>query len=388
MKKQNRTRNLGKQRKQFRRNSLLELLEQKNLLAGDLFVIGRGTPESINEVDAEIRINETETSDDTIDVRVTNNTFGTAELIPLGFDPGEFAAIDLRGELIEPVSFGGQLNIECNGDGCPEQLDALGNQIPPVEDGSINDADTVNWQGGSPIVYTGAIGDSPNHGNSDADFYEFLDVPAGRIITAHVEMGAGENFSGAALVLYDGFGDILRTSDAINLFGNDNDSFITFITPEAGDYYVAVAAIDEFGGVPFEPPSPFRNGRVQLQTEATPYTLTLGVNASDIDFYAVDLNPGDVLGVNAIGAANVLSVYRPDETFQYMSGADRLSPPLTSPLPRGGSASAAYVADEAGVHYVAVEGFEFSRYLLEVAVIPTFVRIGSGRRATSSLPRL
>ena len=122
--------------------------------------------------------------------------------------------------------------------------------------------------------------------------------------------------------------------------------------PPTGTYYVAVA------GFPTFPADPFDSGSGDGVGSEGPYNVTLTVGADDVDFYAVDLRKGDVLGASVTGAATRLTVLRPgrrrgasgstqDATFIY---------PPTSPLPGGGNAVAEHVADETGWHYVGVDG--------------------------------
>ncbi len=365
MKKQNRrrklaTRNSSNQRQsRYRRLSSLESLEVRNLLAGDL-VLGPGTDDPLNELEVQIQLNEQEQSTDPLDERKTNNSIATAEPLPLGFDFGEFAAIDLRGEIIEPTAISIDSNQECDDSGCPARIDLLGNQIPPEEDGSFLFAETVGWEGGVQATFIGAIGDGLN-GPNDADFYEFLDVDAGLTITAHLDSANN------GLTLYNEFGQVLRTSDAISPF-QSGDAFISFTVPEAGDYYIAVAPFEAPFTNDWFPPDPFIVGDVfpqQITVGENPYVLDLGVDAADVDYFALELEPGDILGVNGIGAVSVLSVFTPDQNLQYLAGQGQLGLPIESPLPTGGNVTAAYVAETAGTHFLKVESFFERGYLLE-----------------------
>jgi hypothetical protein len=75
----------------------------------------------------------------------------------------------------------------------------------------------------------------------------------------------------------------------------------------------------------------------------------------DADGYAVQLVPGDVLGVSVTGAADSLRVYDPVGRLVAGSSFDGgLLYPAASPLPRGGNATAEHVAAVAGRHTVIV----------------------------------
>ena len=76
----------------------------------------------------------------------------------------------------------------------------------------------------------------------------------------------------------------------------------------------------------------------------------------DTDFYSVDLAKGDVLGGSVTGGSSRLTVYRPDGEQMIASQQDASSIyPTQSPLPGGGNAVFAYVAEEPGPYAVRVD---------------------------------
>jgi len=85
------------------------------------------------------------------------------------------------------------------------------------------------------------------------------------------------------------------------------------------------------------------------------FNLLLDVARSDFDFYAVQLRKGDVLGTSVTGSAARITVW--DTAGREVHGSDQdatfIYPP-NSPLPGGGNAVSEHVADEDGLHYVAV----------------------------------
>lgn len=367
MTKRNRRRKLGEQLAK-KRSLKMENLEARRLLASDI-IFGPGTVEPRNRVPADVRIDEIEQESDPRDRRITNNTLLTAEPVALGFGAEQFDAIDIRGELIEPSTVGTSQSSEI----------AQPNAVPPIpaiEDGSILQANPVNFQGGSPIAFTGTIGDSPSGFNQaaannaqgvplyggDGDYYEFEDVEAGQSIFGHIATN-----SNLALILYNEAGEILQTSNEINPNTTvDNDAFVAFTIPEFGNYYFAVVPYVGLSQDFITPLNPFDPSTVRGGAGGD-YTLTVGIDAVDVDYYRVDLNPGDILGVNGIGASNLLSVVTPDQTLMVRSGqASPFPMPPSSPLRAQVSTSSLhYVADTAGTHYIAVEGFQWSRYVLE-----------------------
>ena len=146
MKKRNRRRNSSKQRRTQRKAHILRIedLEERRLLTGDACVVlGPGNVSDVDRIDAFSFITEEETSEVAVVDRVTNNTFATAQAIPLGFDAGETVAIDITGELIEPISVGALVNQETSPDPA---------NIPPIDDSSIPAANRINHQTGNPIL--------------------------------------------------------------------------------------------------------------------------------------------------------------------------------------------------------------------------------------------
>ena len=334
---------------------------------------------------AGLTIDETELSDVSDNDRIPNNTLALAQRIPLGFDEGEMDSIDIRGDLIEPTT----ITLGQNSEAQPGPLGA-------IDDGSIRTANQVFFTVGTPVAFNGVLNDSPialNNANptgiadainaalpvmiqpntTDGDFYEFEEVEAGSVLSGHVRSN-----SDAALILYDSRGTVLAVSDDINSNQTPSDSFINFNVSEFGTYYFAVVPSNpEFGFL--EPGSPFDASTVK-GGRAGPYTLTAGVDAFDLDLYAVELEAGDIIGVNSLGAANQLSLIGPDGSIMVTSGRDRtaLHPP-NSPLPGGGVATVSYVIDEPGTYYIRADGAFTRGYQLETRLFrPVLERAGEG----------
>ena len=223
MKNQNRRQKLGKMGRLRRiRAAQLEALEDRRLLDADGFfdehpyahlyentrevVIGVGNlPRRDKQIKAEIIINEQERVEDTDEV--TNDSLLTAQELALGFDFGEYQAIDIRGELRD-VSVTAQPNKE------DAPIDP-NNPLPP-EDRDDSSFDNANVASSNGITrFTGVIGDSPLNNNSgnplgvggDGDYYELSNIEAGQFLTANV---ADNGLT--ALVLFDEFGRVLQSS--------------------------------------------------------------------------------------------------------------------------------------------------------------------------------
>lgn len=393
MKKRNRSRIVGKTRiLGKKRLGYLENLEERRLLDGNGLladeIIGAGNlGRRDGEIVSETIINEIELEDVPRSERITNDTRDTAELIPLGFDSGEFAALTLRGELIEPTTISPRQSSEI------AQANA-NPPIPAIEDSSFPDANMVPVTSGTPLAYEGSIGDSPGGFNSnvalvngvpayngDGDYYELEDLEEGQVVTAHVDGGAD-----TVLVLYDAFGEVIQSSEA----SPSVENFIQHEVHEgeAGTYYLAVvpfcedltgannncAGVGEFE-LPLDPndPSTVQGG------PAGDYTLTISLDdAADVDYYALDLDAGDILGVGGFGSANVLALRDADGDLLLQSSQDLSSffPP-DSPLPSGGTSSLAYVIDTPGRYYLTVNGHNYNKYQLDMRVF---------RPAAESLP--
>ena len=307
------------------RKLLLESLESKRLLAGDLVLLEAETDVSI----------------------VQNNTRADAEIIPLGFDDGESASIDIRGELLEGFQ------------------PAVRNSAE--DDGSILDANQLLLFDGSSVTVQGTIGNNPI-GFADYDFYELEAVEAGSLIT--VQFDSIQTVVDPVAAIYNSTGELLRVNDDVRPFfalptPTSFNSYIAFEAPEDDDYYVMITG---FGGLPPDPFDSFSGGTNPVA--AGDYVATIGLNAVDADFYAIDLNPGDIVGVNSFGGANFLSAFDPNGV-ERISNSQRQAAtdyPEDSPLPGDGVADIAFVATTAGTHYIRALGTRTGNYKLEMRV--------------------
>ena len=168
-----------------------------------------------------------------------------------------------------------------------------------------------------------------------------------------------------AIVIYNDLGEIVYTSD--NMFVDVNTAiFIAslnvdtlFEVPDDGDYFVMVTSAARPGFL--FPTNPFDPASGITSLSAGGYTATIGVNTLDIDYFAVDLEAGDIVGVNSRGRVNDVQLVAPNGTVLVGSNQSLTDfVPEESPIPRGGVASFAYVAPRTGTYHIRVMNSGFS----------------------------
>lgn len=216
------------------------------------------------------------------------------------------------------------------------------------DDGAIplaRDTGVQGVRGG--FTTSGTIGDGP-HGSAagdtgDFDFYKLSISQAGETLTADIDTPVG--LLDSILLLFDATGELVAANDD----SGGLDSLLRYTFTETGDYYLAVTGYNALPADPFDPAS--GDG---ADSEGA-YNLAVDVARQDVDYYAVRLRKGDVLGTSVTGSAARITVY--DTEGREVHGSDQdatfIYPP-NSPLPGGGNAVSEHVADEDGLHYVAV----------------------------------
>ncbi len=271
----------------------------------------------------------------------SNDAQAVAERIErFGTSSGKRAAVRVLGNLVVP--------------------NVAGDQIPAPEDqGSIPLAiDTRIPDDRSAVRVSGRIGNGPHgserSGSGDFDFFK-VGAGAGETIAADTFGSTMDT----VLVVYDAAGEILAANDDA---GGTLQSQVSSIAPTDGAYYVMV------GGFPTLPEDPFDSGSGFGAGEEGDYEFSLSVFRGDVDYYAVRLKKGDVLGGSIDGGATDLRVHRYDGRPRVSSTFDISSfYPVDSPLPGGGSAVVAYVAERTGWYAVSTgAGAGAYRLLLEV----------------------
>jgi hypothetical protein len=270
--------------------------------------------------------------DEPAGVRGSNDTAATAQRVP-GFGTG--SGQNPKARVLGTLS--------------PEQVSATEAEPNAEDDGSIPLAgqtgigETVDG-----ITTTGVVGDGPHgsagSGSGDFDVYA-LTARAGESLTVDIDTPADGTLD-SILLLLDAEGEVIATADDD---GPSLDSLLTYQFREAGTYYVFVTGFLTLPNDPFDSAS-----GTGAESEG-PYAVTILVGEADIDFFAVRLRKGDVLGASVTGAATLLSVWDtvPREVQGSAQDASYIFPAST-PLPGGGNAVADYVAETAGWHYVAV----------------------------------
>jgi hypothetical protein len=200
----------------------------------------------------------------------------------------------------------------------------------------------------SGITTTGTIGDGP-HGSAgtatnDYDYYK-LTANAGQVVTVATATPTGS--LDTVVQLYDAAGTRVASNDDFNGL----DSQLQYQVPAFGTYYAVVAGYKGLPVDPFDPAAGTGGG-----SEGA-YNVTVTVGGVDIDYFAVKLKPGDVIGASVTGSPTYLTVYdtTPREVHGSRQDASSIYP-MASPLPGGGTAVTDFVATKAGWHTVGVQG--------------------------------
>ncbi|WP_433617887.1 hypothetical protein ACQP2P_19385 [Dactylosporangium sp. CA-139114] len=263
----------------------------------------------------------------------SNDSHATAELIK-GFGTGK--------KLNNRVRVLGQLS--------PEAVSPSALNPAAEDDGSIPLAFEfglgANRNGFST---TGVIGDGPHGSTGDAtgDF-DFVKVHghAGQRLIAGTS-GALDTVVG----LYDATGEIVAADDDS---GPGLSSLLDFAVPATGDYYLMIAG---YGLGTVFPADPFDSGSGLGTGREGAYNLDVSLAYPDLDFYAVDLVAGDVLGGSVAGVGTRLTVRDPGGRVVFGSEQDAsfIYAPA-SPLPGGGNAVVSYVAPRDGRYTIEVGG--------------------------------
>ena len=233
----------------------------------------------------------------------------------------------------------------------PEPLDLGLVSEEESDDGSITLARQVPLSAGSRARIHAMIGDGP-HGSGgsetgDYDFYGIGRLVPGQVITIDITTEQVEPRLDTKVALYNSRGDRLEQNDD-GVFGQ-RDSYLQTTIAEEEDYYVIVRGINsDWPSNPFDPTSGPKVG------SEGPYTITLGLDATDTDWFSMDLSAGDVVSAS-VGSEALLAMFadtRGDTLMQ--SDLDRsVAYADTSPLLRGGTANLAHVAPHNGRFAVA-----------------------------------
>ncbi|MEX0586789.1 MAG: hypothetical protein WD176_09100, partial [Pirellulales bacterium] len=229
-------------------------------------------------------------------------------------------------------------------------LNAGFNFVPSSEDdGAIPLANPTGVTTNFPVVGVGTIGDGPFGGTSgDYDMYHVA-AAAGDVIVVDVDADELDTGLDSVVGIYDSAGTLLASNDDDDF---SFDSFLEFSAPFADDYYVVVRGFGSgFQADPFDSSS---GGGVG---ETGDYIVRIGLNTTDLDYFAVQLDAGDILGATVLGGATTLSL-RDATDFELMGSQQDASSiyPADSPLPGGGNATVSWVVDTPGTYFVRASG--------------------------------
>jgi hypothetical protein len=268
----------------------------------------------------------------------TNTSAGSAQALNLGLDSGENASLTVTGSVssTSAPSFRTINESESNG--------------------SITNAQNTGILAGTndAVRDSVAIISSSISGSSDApdtDFYR-VSSNAGQLLT--VNIGGLIGFD-PFVVIYDSNGNVLASDDD---GGGGLDSFLEFLVPADGDYFIAVHTFDVRINDPFA-----EDGAVDLlpgNTGSGAYSLEISQTSPEQEFFTVDLEAGDILGAAIDGAGGAtIAIFNPAGELIFGSAANVASfygseTGLVGVA--GDNATAAAVAATAGTYTVAVSG--------------------------------
>ena len=163
-----------------------------------------------------------------------NDTVAMAQALPLGFDPGEVTRLFIQGSLTAPAVDSGPVRT-ING------LENDGSIPLATETGIVAGTNDVVED---PVVFLS--GSAPGGVGEDADFYR-LSGNAGQMITVFADGSSVDPLA----VIWSSDGEYQRHNDDIET-GVNTDSYLQFILPEDGDYYVSVHSWQMYIPDPFD----------------------------------------------------------------------------------------------------------------------------------------
>jgi hypothetical protein len=273
-----------------------------------------------------------------------NDAQANAEPI-LGFGTDEQPAVRVAGSLARTRTFPRRITTRENQGSIPL---ATPTRIPARSD---------------EIRVVSRIGDGPHGrkgtGRGDFDFFKVRARAGESIYATTLADGREFNRLDSVIVLYDAEGNIVDANDDTS---ESLQSELEFRVEEPGLYYVMVT------GFLALPEDPFRAGSGTGAGSQGKYRLKLSVAQRDRDLYAVELDEGDVLGGTIEAGASMIEVLTPDGSARVGSTQNAsFLYPMASPLPAGGNATFAYVAEEAGMYAVSASKGQ-GRYDMQLEV--------------------
>jgi hypothetical protein len=236
-------------------------------------------------------------------------------------------------------------------------------------DGSIPLAQPVAALVGARVALTGMIGDGAYGSggpiaSGDFDFYS-LTLSAGQTLEVIVRTPDPAADLNPIVALYSSTGELLELNDNLPIAGflSNYDSYLIHTAVENGTYCVAVGGWSHPAGLLDEqeryPSDPFDPASGPGAGSEGSYRLILGLDApdpGDRDCYTIELRAGDVFGATVFeGAAHLMLLDLDNQELVGTVSRDLSSVyPDSSPLPGGGQATIAWVADRDAVYAIAV----------------------------------
>jgi hypothetical protein len=225
---------------------------------------------------------------------------------------------------------------------------------PREDDGSIPLANETGIDGEGAVTAEATLGDGPHGGPEGSNDFDFYALSSRQGLTITVDTTRTEAVD-TVVAIYNADGDLLAVNDDAFVPPNWLASRLIFPVPADGDYYVLVAGFSPEGSLPEDPAD---SGSGAGGAERGDYALSIISGLVDTDYFALQLDEGDVLGAVGRGVADTLTIWRPDGT--QMVGAPRVDASSLyapeSPLPGGGNTTLAYVAEESGTYAIQVSG--------------------------------
>lgn len=285
-----------------------------------------------------------------VDEAEPNDSQATANpIVGFGTGFGQNAAVDVTGSFTKPPA--------------PTPLG------PFAEDeGSILLASDTGLVAGSSVRIAGTIGDGPfgsaGSGSGDHDFFRIAGVVTSQLIVIDLDTPMPLADLDPFVALYDSAGNILALNEDEDGATN-RDSFLAIPATVDGDYYVSISgSLFPFASVlsdPFDSSTGFGVG------SEGDYAVTIALESGDADWYAFDLRPCDILGIDLADAGRQLLVADPAGDLLVVSAQDLSGAyPPASTLPGGGRATLAFVAPEAGRYAVRALGADGSDYAMSL----------------------
>ena len=245
------------------------------------------------------------------------------------------------------------------------------------DDGAIPLANEVTFDAlFQTVTYIAAIGDGPfgssGAGSGDFDYYQ-LDLEAGQTIEGQIT-GADSSGSFVPVLI------IIDENEVFTVAVDDPfdpvDGGLKFVAPVDGSYYAIVADVR----IPRIPDTQDSGSGLGALGEGM-YKLELSlIEETDSDFFAFQLEAGDVLGASIVGRSEPsLGVFSSDGELEVGTVGPSTFPIEESPLPADGQTTLSLVAPESGRYFIEVAQ-NLGPYELELVASRPGLELTPGRK--------